>query len=94
MVTGQRTIACSVCGVLEERLDLCPRARWGGPLCRACHAAKRLAFDCPCMTLDEAVVINDRAGAEQAAKDALTKIAALLRPSIPTRARATKPPPG
>lgn len=78
--------ACSVCGVVEERLDQCPRARWGGPLCRACHGAKRLAFECPCLTADEAIVIVDRPAAEVAAREALTKIAALLRPDVPHRA--------
>lgn len=83
---------CGVCGVMEEPTDLCPKFAWSGRICRACHAAKRLAFPCPCLTLNEALILNDRAGADAAAREALTKVAAILRPSLPNR--APSPPSG
>lgn len=82
---------CVVCGEMVSTV-MCPQLT-EGPICRVCHSAKRLAFRCPCMTVAEALVINETESDPGAAKRALTTIAKLLTPEgTPTmKPKKTKP---
>lgn len=71
---------CIVCGerpnAVDENghADICPAF---GPLCNVCHAARRCAFACPCMTTGEALAIVETKSTVEATRLALKRIAEL-----------------
>jgi hypothetical protein len=64
--TTDEAVALGLCGICTIRpaTETCPpytfdaRQMGLGALCRHCHASKRLAYPCKCLSLDEAVKIN------------------------------------